>query len=138
MSMQSAIEKRISEYLATDDTRHEWVKPAVRRHSFLPLYLGWIAVLGLRPDGSFVRWDHEEDRESVKTLADAYWQRMAICQGTKKYPELNALIPPRPALAKTCVACGGSGLVDGAPLVICQCGGIGWTIPGEQRGPSPG
>ncbi len=139
MSMRGAIETRISEFLSADDPKFEWVKPAVRMHGFLPLYVGWVAVLGLRPDGSFVRWDYENDRATVKPLSDAYWQRMAICQGTRKYPELRALLPERPATALTCPACGGSGQMSGAPpQIVCQCGGTGWIIPGEQREPSPG
>jgi hypothetical protein len=136
--MSRAIETRIAEFLTAEDPELEWVKPAVRQHGFLPLYIGWVAALGLRPDGSFVRWDHEADRASVKPLGDAYWQRMAICHGAKKYPELRALLPERPASAQTCGACGGSGQLSGAPHVICQCGGVGWIVPGEEREPSPG
>jgi hypothetical protein len=138
MAIRAAIERRIDEFLAADDPKLEWVKPAVRKHTFLPLYVGWVAALGVRPDRSFVRWDHEDDRETVKPLSDPYWQRMAACQGAKTYPELRELIPERPAAAQTCDACGGSGQMSGAPHVICQCGGIGWLIPGEHRGPSPG
>lgn len=136
--MSGAIEARISDFLAADNPKLEWVKPAVRKHAFLPLYVGWVAVLGVRPDGSFVRWDHESDRASVKPLSDAYWQRMAISHGTRKYPELRALLPERPAAALTCEACGGSGQMSGAPQLVCQCGCIGWVIPGEPRKPSPG
>ena len=136
--MRAAIEKRIEEFLAADDPKLEWMKPAIRKHTFLPLHVGWVAVLGIRPDGSLVRWDHEDDREAVKPLADAYWQRMAICQGMRKYPELGTLIPQRPASAQACEDCGGTGQVRGAPQVICQCGGIGWIIPNEEKGPSPG
>jgi hypothetical protein len=138
MTMSRAIEARIAEFLAADDSKLEWVKPAVRQHGFLPLYVGWVAALGLRPDGSLVRWDHEADRASVRPLRDAYWQRMAICQGAKRYPELRALLPKRPASAQTCSACSGSGQVSGAPQIICECGGIGWIIPGEEREPPPG
>lgn len=95
--MSRAIEIRIAEFLANDNPRIDWVKPAVREHGFLPLYLGWVATLGLRPDGSFVRWNHEADHASVEPLRDGYWKRMAICQGAKKYPELAALLPERPA-----------------------------------------
>jgi len=138
MSMSEAIQKRITEFLAADDPGLDWVRPAVRAHAFLPLYLGWVAALGVRPDGSFVRWDHENDPANVKLLSDAYWQRMALCQGAKKYPELRALLPERPGAALTCDACGGSGQMSAAPQVVCKCGGIGWIVPGEPRGPSPG
>jgi hypothetical protein len=138
MTMHGAIETRISEFLAADDPKLKWVKSAVREHAFLPLYIGWVATLGLRPDGTFIRWDHEDDRASVKQVTDAFWQRMAICQGAKRYPELRALLPERPATAQTCAACRGSGQVSGIPHVICECGGIGWIISGEQRESSPG
>jgi hypothetical protein len=138
MSMSRAIEIRIAEFLAGDDSRLDWVKPAVRQHGFLPLYIGWVAALGVRSDGSFVRLDHEDDRASVKPLRDAHLQRMAICQGAKKYPELHALLPERPASAQTCSVCGGSGQISGAPQLICECGGIGWIVLDEDREPSPG
>jgi hypothetical protein len=136
--MSEAIERRITELLAADDPELDWLKPAVRAHGFLPLYLGWVAALGLRPDGSFIRWEHEDDPTNVKPLSDAYWQRMAVCQGAKKYPELRALLPERPSTALTCDSCGGSGQMSAAPHVVCSCGGVGWLIPGEPRGPSPG
>lgn len=138
MSMSREIETRIAEFLAAEDPKLTWVKPAVRQHQFLPLYVGWVSALGLRPDGSFVRWDHEVDRANLKPLRDAYWQRMAICQGAKKYPELGALLPERPSSAQTCSACGGSGQVGGAAQIICHCGGIGWIVPDEEREPFPG
>lgn len=138
MSMSREIETRIQEFLVAKDPKLEWVKPAVRQHQFLPLYVGWVAALGLRPDGSFVRWDYETDREDVKPLRDAYWQRMAICQGVKKYPELSALLPERPSSAQTCSACGGSGQVSGASRIICRCGGVGWIVPDEEWDPSVG
>jgi hypothetical protein len=138
MSMHETIRTRIAELLAASDSELEWVKPAVRAHTFLPLYVGWVASLGIRPDGSFIRWDHDDDRDSVTPLSDAYWQRMAICQGVKKYPELRALLPERPTTALTCEACGGSGQLNAASPVVCRCGGVGWIIPGEQPEPFPG
>lgn len=136
--MRDAIEKRIQEFLTDSDPRFDWVRPAVRKHGFLPLYLGWVAALGLRPDGSFVRWNHEDDREVVKSLSDPYWERMALCQGAKKYPELGSLIPQRPLQARDCESCKGTGQIEGAPQIICACGGLGWMLPGEQQGPAPG
>ena len=136
--MRETIERRIQEFLADSDPRFDWVKAAVRKHGFLPLYLGWVAAIGLRSDGSFVRWDHEDDREVVKPLSDRYLERMALCQGAKKYPELASLIPRRPAQAQDCESCKGTGQIAGLPQIICGCGGLGWILPGERQGPSPG
>lgn len=137
--MRLQIERRIEELLVDSDPKLDWVRPAVRKHRFLLLYLGWVAAIGVRPDGSFVRWDHEEDPEVVKPLVDPYWERMALCAGAKKYPELAALIPKRPPHASTCESCEGTGEIPGAPPeIMCSCGGLGWTIPGESHGPAPG
>jgi hypothetical protein len=136
--MRDVIERGIREYLGDPDPRFDWIKPAVRKHEFLPLYLGWVAVIGLRPDGSFVCWDHEEGPDVVKPLSDPYWERMALCEGAKKYPELASLVPSRPPEARDCEFCRGTGQIEGLPQVICGCGGLGWILPGELQGPSPG
>jgi hypothetical protein len=137
--MREQIERRIREYVADQDPRFGWVRSAVRKFGFLPLYLGWFAVLGIRPDGSLVRWDNEDDPGVLKLLSDSYWERMAVCQGAKKYPELVGLLPERPTEARNCESCKGTGHLEGLPPhIICGCGGLGWIIPGEQQGPSPG
>ena len=133
------IRVRIAELLASDDRRTEWIKPSVREHEFLPLYLGWVAALGIRPDGSFVYVEYEPVRKPPKPLEEPFWQRMAIHQGARKYPELRVLLPERPATAATCGACRGAGTPIGLPDFICgECGGGGWTIPGESRDENPG
>lgn len=138
MSIREAIQRHIGEFLGDSKPETQWLKPAVRAHFFLPLYIGWVSVLGIRPDGSVVRWDYESDRENVRPVADGRWQRMALVQGAKKYPELSALLPARSHTAQTCGACGGSGMLKGAHQLICECGGIGWIMPGEPREPPPG
>lgn len=136
--VKDSIHRRMKEYLADPDPRFAWARAAVRTHGFLPLYIGWMAALGIRPDGTLVRWDHEEEPESVKTLADPYLARLALCQGAKRYPELEQLIPTRPPQAETCAPCGGTGALEAhSNTLICECGGAGWLIPGESR-PNPG
>lgn len=136
--MRSAIDRRIEEYLASKDPAVEWVRVAVRTYHFLPLYLGWLSTLGIRPDGTWVRWDHEDDPTSIKPLSNAYLQRMALCQGRRKYAELSVLLPPRPESAHTCEVCGGTGELRGPSEMICHCGGIGWVIPDEDPGAPTG
>jgi hypothetical protein len=135
--LEQAIANRIDQVLADNDPKLEWVRGAVRQHGFLPLYLGWVAVLGIRPDGSFVRWGCEGPNQ-VEEVPQPFWQRMALSQGVKKYPELRTLLPNRPSIANTCDACSGTGEIRGAPGVVCKCGGTGWLIPGEAQDNSPG
>jgi hypothetical protein len=139
-STKEAIEKRIAEFLAARNPKLHSLEPAVREHGFLPLYIGWLATLGIRPDGSFVWWDdsNEIKHPCLKPLVSGYYQRLAICDGARKYPELRALLPDRPADAQTCEMCGGSGELPPAVPAICKCGGCGWIIPGESLGDNPG
>lgn len=135
--LAAAIERRIAQFLESDDPRYDWLRPAVRRWMFLPLYLGWVSTLGIRPDGTLVSWDHDDDPENLKLLVADRWQRLALCQGAQQYPELRALLPARPAHAVTCETCGGTGDCP-VPKLICHCGGMGWCIPGEAHEHSPG
>lgn len=128
--MREAVERRIQDVLADGDPRFEWLRAAVREHGFLPLHIGWVTVLGLRPDGSWVRWDHEETPGTLRPFSDPYWERIALCNGAESYPELETLLPRRPTHAHDCRACSGTGLFAGAPIT-CACGGLGWMLPGE-------
>ena len=136
--LKGHIERLIAEYLQSDDERFEWVRNAVRRFGFLPLYLGWVSTLGIRPDGSMVRWDHEDDPEVIKELDDSFWSRTALALGARKFPELAQLVPNKPPDGLTCDMCAGEGIVRGAGDLICRCGGLGWIVPGEQAEPGPG
>jgi hypothetical protein len=129
----------IARFLAADEPKSVWAKPAVEKHGFMPLYFGWTATLGVRPDGSFVRWNHEDGLDSIEPCTTPFLQRMALAQAAKKYAELAAFVPARPPEGVVCPRCGGSGrLPGGAAHIICVCGGLGWTVPGEDQGVTPG
>jgi hypothetical protein len=128
---------RIGEFLNRQERTDRWLLEPVRRWNFLPLYRGWFSVLGIRPDGSFVRWDNEDDPDVIKPLIEPYLQRLALCQGAKLYPELRALMPERPPEAITCETCIRWNELPEPPKVICSCGGCGWIIPGEPQGVHP-
>jgi hypothetical protein len=134
----NTIEEKIAVFMREREVAPAWLLEAVRRHGFLPLYVGWFATLGLRPDGTFVRLEGDARDGRLTLLKDPYWQRMAICQGAKKYPELRSFIPERPPAASTCPSCQGSGEIAGAPHLICICGGAGWIVAGEPTEPLPG
>jgi len=137
--MQLAIQRLITQFLATPPPAHAWAVDAVRAHDFLPLYFGWVATLGIRPDGSMLRWHQEEGVDAVGTLDVEYLRRMALKQGSLQYPVLEPLVPSPLPDAQTCPTCGGSGTIgSNNSKVICECGGVGWIVPGEDRGESPG
>jgi phytoene dehydrogenase-like protein len=85
-----------------------------------------------QPDGRiiFAEWEVSTTPE-VET--DERLQNMALAEGSRRYPELAALVPQRPRTAVTCSYCGGTGALPGAPVdgVLCYCGGLGW-VPGNN------
>jgi hypothetical protein len=131
--MESEIDRWIDQFLADDDERFGWLKERVHTRRFLPLYVGWIATLGITAGQEIVRIESEGDVAEPEPVADAFSRRLAICQGAKKYPSLITLLAERPASAVDCASCSGRGEIDGAPRLVCECGGAGWLIPGEAR-----
>lgn len=137
MSTSAAITELIERYLASSDDRLGWTKDAVRRHDFLSLFLGWVDVLGIRPDGSFVHWRPDDGLDAIQPVELPFWRRMAICQGARTHPARAELIPRRPPEALTCATCRGTGELAGHPDIVCECGGAGWIVPGEANVPTP-
>jgi len=130
------VEIRRREFLLEEKSPYEWAKEFVRGADFLPLYWGWLAALGLRPNGEVVSWEYETSEVQVVDCGSL--ERLALSQGAKLYPELKGAMPERPANAVKCESCAGRGYFQLAPHLICVCGGVGWTIPGEPRGSFPG
>lgn len=129
--MREAIEQRIREYLAETDPRLEWVREAVRAHHLLPLCFIMSSAMCIRPDGSFVWWSEESAPEP---LLEARLQRGALYQGSKRWPELAALLPPSPFGAIDCDQCRETKMLQAtvAPNITCWCGGIGWVMADER------
>ena len=138
MSVDALVLSLIEQFVSKGDSQLRWIVPGAIAHRFLPLYVGWSAVFGLRPDGSFVRWDFEASPDLVSDLSSPFWQRMALFQGVKRYPELAGLLPARPFHAELCGLCNGSGEVPGRQDLVCECGGAGWVVAGEERESPPG
>src|SRR3954470_2417848 len=79
-----------------------WQVPFVAEFAALPLYLGWDETIGIRPDGEVVRWSTEGDYRGVRPVEDRTWVLSALVDGARRYPELAALLPERPAGAVDC------------------------------------
>ncbi|HEY0710473.1 MAG TPA: hypothetical protein VGG33_26955 [Polyangia bacterium] len=124
------IRERIERFEQEAPADMRWQVSYVRENRALPLYVGWTETAGVRPDGTLVRWSTEEEWPGVRELADAPWVNIALTEGAKRYPELRRLIPQRPAGARTCEQCAGSGTIRNLPddlkKIICTCGGVGW------------
>ncbi len=129
------IRARVAGFEAEAPPELQWQTGYVREHQALPLYLGWTETIGIRADGTLVRWATEGNWSDGTEFAEDTWVNLAIVQGALRYPELHGLIPERPSDATTCDQCQGSGKLQLPPEyanVICNCGGIGW-IPTRPR-----
>lgn len=130
--MQQAIENLISEFLRAATPELSVVQAAVMKYDFLPVYFGWARILGLTPACEIVGWDPDDDSQAPSIVSDPYLRRVVLAQAASRHPQLAALTPPRSPHAVTCDQCQGTGRLHDERLV-CECGGLGWVIPGEQR-----
>jgi hypothetical protein len=124
--LSAYITERVAAFAQEAHERLRWLVPCVRQFAALPLYVGWVEVIAVRPDGALVRWSTEGDYQGTRAVSDATVARAALVEGTKRYPPLRDLIPTRPAAARTCPDCGGAGALAALPNVSCACGGVGW------------
>lgn len=100
----------------------------------LPLKLDMGGAFAIRPDGQIISfvWDQEEDYQIEN---DRRICNIALFAGSKKYPELEQLIPSRSQDDMECPHCKGTGTEPvcaelGVDNIVCYCGGLGW-IPKE-------
>jgi hypothetical protein len=71
------------------------IRAAVSRLNVLPLLLDWGGCYALNLDGDVISfaWDNEMD---IQIELDPRIRNIALFQGSRKYPELELLIPARP------------------------------------------
>ena len=98
--------------------------------SVLPVRLDMGGVMALRLDGEVVCFTWEEP-DRLELESDVRIRNLVFFQAARKFPELKPLVPSRPADARECETCRGTGTVTGltdelATAVVCFCGGLGW------------
>jgi hypothetical protein len=105
-----------------------------RRHGALPVIWDIGGVVLLTPDAKVldVGWDDRAPTENADPLA----RNRALFQGARRFPPLASFVPPRPADARTCPHCNGTGTPIDIPAatrgnLICFCGGAGWLPTGR-------
>ena len=126
--------KTLEEFINGSFPDPNGLREIAARLEILPLMLDWGGCYALRSNGQVITflWDEAND---VRVENDLRICNIALFQGSKKYSELKALIPPKPNSALKCHVCGGTGVVpisieSGIDNLVCYCGGLGW-VPSE-------
>jgi hypothetical protein len=129
--LTDAVRRQLATFLSHPPEKLAWHVPTAERAGALPLYIGWLTTIGLRPDGSLVEWNTDDPDMNLRD-PDETWGTVALVEGVRKYPELRPLLPVRPDTASECNQCGGTGWlvpVSDPEGFICEpCRGLGWTL----------
>ena len=133
----SKIEHRIQSILANESAGNSHIREVVRRTGALPLALDSGGGLSLAPSGDIIVFFWDDSKIDVEQ--DPRLVNMALFQGSLKYPELEEIVPPRPADAAECPHCKGTGYpteLEGSGIenIVCYCGRMGWIPPGDDGG----
>ncbi|HEX8697157.1 MAG TPA: hypothetical protein VF746_32355 [Longimicrobium sp.] len=120
------------------DARENWLMRLCMERNAFPLSGNQVYLWAIRPDGVVLWIDHESFAHATEPETDLSALYAALVLGARRHPELRELIPARPADARLCDVCGGTGgpVTPAAPAVedICHgCDGLGWLVPGPPR-----
>src|SRR5262245_11852619 len=69
-------------------------------------------------------------KASMKIDRSLSAQLFALANGSRYWPELASLLPPRPSNAKGCLICKGVGRnqeIGQRAFICCACNGLGWV-----------
>lgn len=107
------------------------VNTTCRERGVLPLLFDMSGCFAIRANGEIVSFLYDDQHE-LRIETDPRIQNVALFQGSKRHPELAAMIPPKPSSALECHVCGGTGIVPisvelGVDNLVCYCGGLGWV-----------
>ncbi|MBX7223853.1 MAG: hypothetical protein K1Y36_28315 [Blastocatellia bacterium] len=130
--LSSSIRQRIADLLALAENQRDWRYALAKNYNALGLYADFGGCLALTPDGEVLEI-LDDFSGPIPNQADRFWKNLALCQGSKIYPELAVLIDPKPETAQTCRWCNGTGRLEAGHSIqfseiICRCGGLGWEI----------
>ena len=128
--LEAKIVARINAIVSGSSSQNADVRKVASETNALPLHYGLGGGMALRPTGEVFEfsWDNPRD---TKEVDDPRLMNIALFQGSKKYPDLEALVPARPSGATVCPYCEGTGYPSSAlnsniENLVCYCGGVGW------------
>jgi hypothetical protein len=84
----------------------------------------------IRPDGTVLTEGHDSDGGPQVEVNEG-WRCVALLAGSRGWPELACLLPPRPSDAVVCRNCSGTGsiLIGKVGIGCGSCCGLGWCSP---------
>src|SRR5687767_3623734 len=98
----------------------------------LPVLADMGGLYALRPSGEVVSIDWDA-RTEIAVEDDPHVIDIALASGSRRYPELRTLLPPRPPGTPDCPDCNGTGIPTqfaNHPVlskgIACWCGGLGF------------
>ncbi len=127
------IAARIRSVVASTPTEGGHIDNEAARYGGVALWGTIGAVWLLRPDGTL--WEVDDDFGRPLAPLSPEWHHAALVSGAERHPWLADSIPPRPADARSCATCSGSGrfpLAGSSDLrgIFCtECHARGWHRP---------
>jgi len=125
VNLSANIKERIERCVAGHDGPRYPIDDEARSHGAIAL-MGTIGVIwGLRPDGTFWRFDEDFDVPLSPLPEDRELE--AIVWGVERHTWLSELLPPKPTNAVSCSFCHGQ--VKFGVMLCPTCRGLGWVVP---------
>jgi hypothetical protein len=110
--------------MTAQETESSAFRDAARATGALPVHADTGGALAITVDGEVIMYDFETGET---TIPEQKWKVLAHVKAARRYPELRELAPRKPADAKNCPSCAGSGiLLENADCEMCL--GTGWRI----------
>jgi hypothetical protein len=139
VDIAGVVETALSQFLAESSPDPLGLRKLAAELHALPLYYGWFRCLAIRPDGEIVSFDIDapdgiQPSGRIRIEKGSIIRNLALHQGSKKYAELQILVPGRTPDAIECPYCGGKReFPEPNTKVICFCGGLGWLPSSVQQ-----
>jgi len=94
----------------------------------LPIPWAWEGCFGVRANGEVVYVDENGNSRPLEAIGNVRENTLAtLVYAAKRNPDLKCLLPQRPAAARACGTCGGTGIVTKAEALCGECFGLGWV-----------
>jgi hypothetical protein len=129
MHFAEVVNKLIREYRSGNASVDSYIDGVMVREHVLPVWRDMGGCYALRPNGEVISFGWDDVAITVET--DPRIRNIALAEGARTYAELREFLPQRPASARSCDVCNGTGTSASLPThlansIVCQCGGLGW------------